>query len=177
MARTGPRTSGAGALPARLSAARLAAVQALYQAEITGAPLDSVILQFREFRRGGVLDDNETPIKPDQALFAELVRGAHARSREIDAMLGAALRETWPLERVELLLRCILRAGVYELLVRRAVPARVAISEYVDLADAFFDSAECGMANAILDGLARRLREAEFTSTADARDIAAATAR
>ena len=111
-----------------------------------------------------MLDDNETPIKPDQALFAELVRG-RARAIPGDRRNAWALRcgKLGPLERVELLLRCILRAGVYELLVRRAVPARVAISEYVDLADAFFDSAECGMANAILDGLARRLREAEFT--------------
>ncbi len=179
MAEAGSRAPKASAKTpsARLSAARLAAVQALYQAEITGMPPDSVILQFLEFRSDGVLDDDEAPVKPDPALFTELVRGAHTRSGEIDDMLRSVLQETWALERVELLLRCILRAGVYELLARRAVPARAAISEYVDLTDAFFDPAERGMANAILDRLARRLREAEFTDTEDASDVASAAAR
>ena len=177
MVGAGPGTADVGTPPARLSAARLAAVQALYQSEITSAPFDSVILEFLEFRGGGALDDDEAPVKPDQALFVELVRGAHARSGEIDDMLRAVLRETWTLERVELLLRCILRAGVYELLARRAVPARVAVCEYVDLADAFFDPAERGMVNAILDRLARGLREAEFAGTEDATDAVSAAAR
>ncbi len=163
--------------PVRLSAARLAVIQALYQAEISGTPLDAVILQFLEFRSDGVLDDDEAPVKPDPALFAEIARGTRSRSEEIDDMLRAALPQTWPLERIELLLRCILRGGVYELLARRAVPARVAISEYVDLADAFFEPAERGMANAVLDRLARRLRESEFPGSQGAADAGSAAAR
>lgn len=178
MADDGSGTPGstARATPARLSAARLAAVQALYQAEIAGAGLDAVILQFLEFRSDGVLDEDEAPVKPDPDLFTEVVRGTHARSGEIDDMLRAALPETWPPERIELLLRCILRAGVYELLARASVPARVAIAEYVDLADAFFEPAERGMANAVLDRLARRLRRGEFTAAEGPSDAGTATA-
>lgn len=178
MTAMGSETPGSGSpIPAaRLSASRLAAVQALYQAEVAGAGLDNVILQFLEFRSDGVLDEDEAPVKPDPALFAEVVRGAHARSEEIDDMLRAALSETWPLERIELLLRCILRAAAYELLARAWVPARVVIAEYVDLADAFFDPAERGMANAVLDRLARKLRETEFTGAEGPSDAGAETA-
>lgn len=168
--------SGSGTPPARLSAARLACVQALYQAEITDTPMDSVVLQFLEFRSDGALDEDEAPIKPDTALFTEVVRGTHSRSEEIDNMLRATLPSKWPLERIEALLRCILRAGVYELLARHRVPARVAISEYVDLADAFFDSAERGMTNAVLDRLARRLREGEFTIPEESPDASTCAA-
>ena len=148
----------------RLSAGRLAAVQALYQIEILDASPETVVLQFLAHRSGGALDEGEKPVKPDAGLFVAIVRGTHARSDEIDDILRTALPETWPLERLHLLLRCVLRAGVYELLANRKAPPRVVLSEYVDLADAFFAAAERGMANAVLDRLARRLRAPAFES-------------
>ncbi|MDE0335941.1 MAG: transcription antitermination factor NusB [Defluviicoccus sp.] len=150
---------------ARLSAARLAAVQALYQMEMTGAAIEDVLAEFLRYRRRGVLDRNETPVPPKSALFTEILRGTTVRREEIEDILRAALNPSWPLERIEVLLACILRAGVFELLGRPATPARVAVSEYVDLADAFYDVAEKGMANAVLDRVARRLRGDEFTES------------
>lgn len=147
---------------ARLSAARLAAVQALYQIEMTGAASEDVLAQFLEFHRGGILDEDETPVRPKTALFAEILRGATERRSEIDDILRAALSPSWPLERIEMLLGCILRAGVFELLGRPGSPARVVIAEYVDLADAFYATAEKGMTNAVLDAVGQRLRSGEF---------------
>ncbi len=160
----------------RLSAARLAAVQALYQTTLVGNAVDDAIMQFLAHRGEGALDDGERPIRPDPALFVHLARGAHARRGEIDDILRGVLPESWPLERIELLLRCVLRAGIYELLADRRVPARVVISEYVDLADAFFDTPERGLTNALLDRLARRLRGPAFYSRKDRSDDGIAAA-
>ena len=161
---------------ARLSAARLAAVQALYQMELTGGAIEDVLAQFLRHHRDGVLDRDETPVRPKSALFAEILRGTTVRRREIEDILRAALNPSWPLERIEVLLACILRAGAFELLGRPATPARVAVSEYVDLADAFFATAEKGMANAVLDRVARRLRSGEFAESGGPADARAATA-
>lgn len=161
---------------ARLSAARLAAVQALYQMELTGAAIEDVLAQFLRYHRDGVLDRDETPVRPKSALFAEILRGTTVRRGEIEDILRAALNPSWPLERIEVLLACILRAGAFELLGRPATPARVAVSEYVDLADAFFAAAEKGMTNAVLDRVARRLRSGEFAESGGPADARAATA-
>ena len=161
---------------ARLSAARLAAVQALYQMEMTDAPIEDVLSQFLRYHRDGVLDGDERPVRPKTALFAEILRGATVRRDEIEDILRAALSPSWPLERIEVLLACILRAGVFELLGRPATPARVAIAEYVDLADAFFDAAEKGMTNAVLDKIAQRLRGGEFEKSGGPAGARAATA-
>ena len=159
---------------APLSAARLQAVQALYQMEIGGAALEDVLAQFLEFHRGGVLDQGETPVRPKTALFTEILRGTALRRSEIDDILGAALSPSWPLARIEVLLACVLRAGVFELLARPDIPARVVITEYVDLADAFFAAAEKGMTNAVLDKVGQRLRSGEFDRSGDAADAWAA---
>ncbi|MDE0057167.1 MAG: transcription antitermination factor NusB [Defluviicoccus sp.] len=162
---------------APLSAARLAAVQALYQMEIAGAPLEEVLSQFLEFHRGGVLDEDQTPVRPKSALFAQILRGTTLRRGEIDDILGAALSPSWPLGRIEVLLACIMRAGVFELLARPEVPARVVITEYVDIADAFFAAAQKGMANAVLDAAAQRLRGGEFGESGGAAGERAAASR
>jgi len=148
----------------RQSAARLAAVQALYQVELSDDSADEVVLQFLECRREGEIDGPEDapPVPPKTELMAEIVRGVHARLTEIDEMLEAALSDDWSVARVEHVLRCVLRAGAYELSTRRSVPARVVINEYVELAQAFYGGSEPGMVNGVLDKLARGLRPEEF---------------
>ena len=147
-----------------LSAARLAAVQALYQINLGGGSMEDALLQFLHERGDETVDapDGETIIQPDQNLFTELVRGVWARREELTDMIGAALVEGWALNRLEIVLRCILESGVYELLARQNVPVRVVIGEYVDLTHAFYAGAEPGMVNGILDTLAHRLRPDEF---------------
>jgi transcription antitermination protein NusB len=145
----------------RRSAARLAAVQALYQLAISEGDVEQVIAEFTRHRLGEVVDGVDL-VKPDRALFAELVRGVVRSRRDLDDMIAAVLVEDWTIERLETLLACILRAGVHELADRGDVPARVVISEYVDLADAFYGDKETGLVNGVLDRLARELRPAEL---------------
>lgn len=149
---------------AALSAARLFAVQALYQATMSGDSMDSVLEEFLRHRLRDADDtlDGAEAIKPKTRLFTELVRGATSRREEIGDMIEAALPEKWSLDRLETVLRCIVQAGVYELLARKQTSARVIINEYVDLAHAFYAGAEPGMVNGILDRLARKVRPAEF---------------
>ena len=97
-------------------------------------------------------------------LFAELVRGVWARREELTDMIESALVDEWPLNRLEIVLRCILETGVYELLARKKVPVRVVIGEYVDLTHAFYAGAEPGMVNGVLDTLGHKLRPDEFTN-------------
>lgn len=146
---------------ARRSATRLAAVQALYQIDLTGSEVDGVVEEFRQHRLG--VDDEDSEMeKADKRLFAELVTGVMARRAELDALLATALVEGWSLDRLEVVLRCILRLGTFELMARSRVPARVVISEHVDLAHAFFSGGEPGMVNGVLDRLARSLRPGEL---------------
>jgi len=141
-------------------AARLAAVQALYQMEMTGENAETVADEFVAFRFGG--EDESVPAAPDEALFGDIVRGVPPRQNAIDAAITECLADGWRLSRVDSILRAILRAGAYELMARPDVPARVAIDEYVELAHAFFSGEEPSFANAALDRLARTLRPAEF---------------
>lgn len=159
------RPAQAKAQTARHSAARLAAVQALYQIELSGGSPDEVIEQFRRYRLGEDIE-GEKAVQPNADLFTEIVRGVCRRRGELADMLSAALTDRWPLERLQIVLRSILYAGIYELLARREVPARAAINEYVDLAHAFYAGAEPGMVNGILDRLARRLRPGELNDDA-----------
>jgi len=149
----------------RRSVARLAAAQALYQIELGGAAPEDVLREFLEQRLGEEVEG--VRLAPaDRAMLADLVRGVAARRVELDDMLAAVLDPDWPVERLETLLHAMLRAGVFELAERRDIPARVVISEYLDLADAFFDGKEPAMVNGVLDRVARALRPEEF----DARD-------
>jgi transcription antitermination protein NusB len=143
----------------RRTAARLAAVQALYQMEVSGASAANVVMEFIRHRLGHE-GEGESFGAADEGLFADLVEGASARRGELDQQIAAVLTPDWPLERLEIILRAILRAGAYELLARPEVPVRVAISEYIDIAHAFFAGKEPGLVNGVLDRLARTLRPA-----------------
>ncbi len=145
----------------RRSAARLAAVQALYQIDVGGGAVDDIIAEFAE-HRPGVESDEAPPLEIDPDLFAEIARGAVARRDELDALITGALSEDWTMDRLELLLRAVLRAGAFELLARPETPARVAINEYVDVAHAFFGEGVPGLVNGVLDRLAHELRADEF---------------
>lgn len=144
----------------RRTAARLAAVQALYQIELSDGTVEAVIAEFIKHRLGrGGGDDNFG--EADPTLFADIVRGAMARRADLDGMIAGALAADWPLDRLEVILRSVLRVGAYELLARPDVPARVVISEYLDIAHAFFSGKEPGLVNGVLDRLARTLRPGE----------------
>lgn len=153
-----------GANAQRRSAARLATVQALYQIELGGGAPEAVVRDFMEQGLAETPDDAELA-EPDPALFAELVSGVAGESALLDDMLSAVLAEDWPVERLETLLRLILRAGAYELGYLPETPARVIITEYVRLAQAFFDGKEPGLANGVLDRMAHSLRPEEFDTT------------
>ncbi len=162
MSADAPRTV---APPSGRSAARLAAVQALYQIELTGISPDTVVEEFVVHRFDKV-DDGLNYERADTSLFADLVRGASARREEVDRLVAHALTDTWTVERLEKILRSILRLGAYELVARLDIPARVIITEYVDVANAFFDGSQPGLVNGVLDTLARLLRHGELAGSA-----------
>ena len=141
--------------------ARLAAVQALYQMEIGGADLGDVIAEFEAFRLGKEIDGLEFR-EADPAWFRDVVTGVVREQRAIDPLVHTSLENDWPLRRIDVTLREILRAGTYELMKRKDVPARVIITEYVDVAKAFFVEDEPKIVNGVLDKLGRDLRTEEF---------------
>jgi N utilization substance protein B len=144
------------------SAARLSAVQALYQMDLAETDLNKVIGQFNLHHFGDKAEDRSVSAA-DRDFFAAILRGVVRRQREIDPIVDAQLAEGWRLTRVDSTLRAILRAGVFELIERDDVPARVVISEYVEVAKAFFSEDEPRVVNGVLDKIARRTREAEFS--------------
>lgn len=143
------------------SAARVAAVQALYQMDVAQTDLNEVIGQFVSLRFGPKAEDPALA-DADKDFFGALVRGVVRRQREIDPVVDQSLAEGWRLTRIDSILRAILRAGVLELLERSDVPARVVINEYVNVAHAFFGGEEPRVVNGVLDKLARKYREGEF---------------
>lgn len=149
-------------------AARLAAVQALYQMDVGGVPLESVLGEFEQWRLGKELD-GVLYRDADPVFFRDLVAGVVEHQRELDPKIHLALVAGWPLSRLDVTLRAILRTATWELQSSRDVPARVAISEYVDIAKAFFDGEESRMVNGVLDTLARQLRPKEFGAAPGAR--------
>ena len=149
----------------RRGAARLAAVQALYQMDLAATPLNDILGQFEAHWIGREVEGDEY-LPAEAAYFRDVVAGVVAEQRRLDPMIDAALERSWPLKRIEMVLRAILRAGAYELDKKRDVPARVVVSEYVDVANAFVDREETGMVNAVLDQLARQLRASEFDAAA-----------
>lgn len=148
--------------PLRKSAARLNAVQALYQMDLAATPLSEILAQFESHWIGQEIEGDEIAAA-DLNLFRDIVGGVVREQRAIDPVLDAALVKGWPLKRIEAVLRAVLRAGAYELTERSDIPARVVVAEYVNVAAAFLDREETGMVNAVLDGLAREKRPAEFT--------------
>ncbi|MBN9082813.1 MAG: transcription antitermination factor NusB [Rhizobiales bacterium 62-17] len=147
------------------AAARLASVQALYQMEVTGKGLNEILAEFEAFWIGGEIEGVQYE-EADVDLFRDIVQGVLKDQRAIDQAADKVLQEGWPLRRIEAVLRAVLRAGVYELKSRADVPARVIITEYVDVAAAFLADNEVGMTNAVLDRLARQLRADEFLTRA-----------
>ena len=146
-----PRTGNAR------SAARLAAVQALYQREMRGVPVPALLHEFHAHRLGATIEDAEYR-EADVDFFNDVVAGAEARRDELDALITGALAEGWTLDRLDRPMRALLRAGVYELAARPDVPAAAVVDEYVDVAHAFYEPREAGFVNGLLDTVARKVR-------------------
>ena len=141
------------------SAARLAAVQALYQHEMEGTPLPGLLKEFHDHRLGAVIED-EQYLDAERDFFDDIVTGTDARRGEIDLLIAGRLAEGWTLERLDRPMRAILRAGAYELIARNDVPVASVISEYIDVAHAFYDKRETGFVNGLLDAIAKEARPA-----------------
>ena len=143
------------------SAARLAAVQALYQMDVTGKTLPDILAEFETYWIGGEIE-GERYNPAELAFFRDILKGVLADQMALDNAVNDGLVASWPLARIDSVMRAVLRAGAYELKKRRDVPAKVVIKEYVDVAGAFFGREESGMVNAVLDGLARSYRTDEL---------------
>jgi N utilization substance protein B len=145
----------------RRGAARLAAVQALYQMEVGGAGINDVFAEFESHWLGNEVEGDRY-LPAEAAFFRDVVAGVVRDQIRLDPLIDDVLSRGWPLKRIDAIVRAVLRAGSYELEHRRDVPARVVVSEYVDVAHAFVEKEEAGMVNAVLDQIARRFRAGEF---------------
>ncbi len=155
--------------------ARLAAVQALYQMDITGARLMEVVAEFENFRLGKIVDPDigpETYLEADPQWFRAIIAGVVEGQKTIDPIIHKHLPSDWPLSRIETLLRSILRSGVWELAEKKEVPAPVIISEYVDVAKAFFEEEEPKLVNGLLDRVAREIRDDKMKARSEAKSDA-----
>lgn len=157
------RDAARGRKANRRGAARLAAVQALYQMDVAGTGLNEIFAEFESHWIGREVE-GEQYLPAEAAFFRDIVSGVVREQRVLDPRIDEALQKSWPLKRVESVLRAVLRAGVYELEYRRDVPARVVVAEYADVAAAFAGGDETGMVNAVLDQLGRSIRPAEFSA-------------
>lgn len=150
MTRPAPRTQAR-------AAARLAAVQALYQHEMEQTPVPLLLNEFHQHRLGAEIEEARYA-DADIHFFDDVVKGALARQAEIDAAIGARLADGWSLERLDKPMKAILRAGAYELIARADVPVGAVITEYVDVAHAFYERREAGFVNGLLDAIAKHVR-------------------
>jgi len=141
----------------RRSAARLAAVQALYQRQMEGTPLARLLDEFHQHRLGQEIEDAQY-VSAEVEFFDDVVSGVVAREEEIDALLAERLTSDWRLDRLDKTLLQILRAGTYELLARPDIPAGTTISEYLDVAHAFFEKGDTRIVNGVLDAVAKAVR-------------------
>ncbi|MBT0669606.1 transcription antitermination factor NusB [Novosphingobium profundi] len=139
------------------AAARLSAVQALYQFDMEGTLMATLLDEFHRHRLGMEIDEEKFE-KADVAFFDDIVKGAVARREEIDAVLSQKLASGWSLERLDKTMLQILRAGAYELMARADVPTGAVITEYVDVAHAFFEEREAKFVNGVLDAVAKSVR-------------------
>jgi N utilization substance protein B len=146
----------------RRGAARLAAVQALYQMDIAGAGINDIFAEFESHWLGNEVE-GDTYLPAEAAFFRDVVAGVVRDQTKLDPLLDDMLTRGWPLKRIDAILRATLRAGAYELEHRKDVPARVVVKEYVDVANAFVDRDETGLVNAVLDQIARQFRADEFS--------------
>lgn len=149
-------------IPPSRPAARLAAVQALYQMEFTGKDWLVIYDEFVEYRLGAVIDGHQ--FKPaDKKLFHAIIKGTVDNQLEIDPLTHQAMKESWPLDKIDSTLRAILRAATFELLKRHDVPVKVVLNEYVDIAKSFFiRDNESRFVNAVLDNIAHKVRANEI---------------
>ena len=145
----------------RRGAARLAAVQALYQMDIAGAGINDILAEYESHWIGSEVEGDQY-LPAEAAFFRDVVSGVVRDQAKIDPVIDEALTRGWPLQRIDAILRAVMRAGAYELEHRKDVPARVVVSEYVDVAHAFVEREETGMVNAVLDQIARQYRGDEF---------------
>lgn len=161
---TSDKTPGVDARKAnKRGAARLAAVQALYQMDMAGSGINDILAEFESHWLGREVEGAQY-LPAEAAFFRDIVTGVVREQRVLDPMIDEALQQGWPLKRIETVIRAALRAGAYELSHRRDIPARVVITEYADVAAAFVERDETGMVNAVLDQLARKLRGDEFAA-------------
>ncbi|UGV26429.1 transcription antitermination factor NusB [Rhodopseudomonas boonkerdii] len=145
----------------RRGAARLAAVQALYQMDVGGTGINEVLAEFESFWIGSEVE-GEQYLPAEGAFFRDVVSGVLRDQKQLDPLIDDVLSRGWPLARVEAILRAVMRAGAYELQHRKDIPGRVIVSEYVDVAHAFVERDETGMVNAVLDQIGRQYRPDEF---------------
>ena len=139
-------------------AARLGAVQALYQMDIGGISLEKTLENFAEYLLGKEVE-GEQYLPADKDFFSQIVKGVVSSQLDIDPMIDANLPSDWPVTRIDALLRAILRASVFELMKRPDIPAGVVISEYLDIARAFYDGEVPGLVNGVLDAVAKRMAD------------------
>ena len=156
--------------PRRSSAARLAATQGLYEIEVTGASPNTILLDFIEKRwqAPGIYDNEDDKIvelsEPDKNKFSQIINGVQENLKQIDNILSAALANDREIQHLDVLLRTVLRAGVFELFFLDSVPYRVIINEYVELARAFYSENEPALVNGVLDAVAKVVRQKELKS-------------
>lgn len=153
--------SGKASQSERRRGARLAAVQALYQMDVAGKGLVEALAEFETFWIGKEVEGIELP-QAEEALFRDILGGVVREQVPIDRAVDEALAQGWPLKRIELVLRAILRAGGYEMMFRKDVPVRVVINEYVEVAHLFYSEEEPRLVNGVLDAIGRKLRAAEM---------------
>ena len=152
-----PNTTEGGKRPAnQRGAARLAAVQALYQMDVGRQPLEETLAQFGTIHREREVEGDQY-LPADADFFRQIVSGVIKAQLDIDPAIDGALTEGWPVTRIDATLRAILRAGAFELLRRRDIPQKVVITEYVDVAKAFYADDAVSMVNAVLDKIAKSL--------------------
>jgi len=161
--------AGMARIEAKTSSARLAAIQALYEMDLSGAPADPVLSDFMETRWQNLVAEQDGKsksavklAKPDIAMMSEIVRGVSSRQAELDNEIEPHLSDEHDWGRLEMLLKAVLRAGAYEILMHSKTPARVIISEYVDVAGAFFGGNEPGLVNKTLERLVQDIRPEEM---------------
>ena len=147
--------------PIAKSAARLGAVQALYQMDLAASDLGETLAQFATRATGDDFDAGQCG-EADYKHLREVVEGTVREQAMIDVTVDKQLDKDWPIHRINAILRAVLRAGAYEIMFKENVPAKVAINEYVNVASAFFDKEEPAMANAVLNALARAKRPQAF---------------
>ncbi len=138
-------------------AARLAAVQALYQMDIAGSGVLDIVAEYESHRLGQEMD-GEQYLKADASWFRSIVSGVVRDQVKLDPLIRSALLDDWPLSRLDSTVRAILRSGAFELLERKDVPVAVIVNEYVEIAQAFFDEDEPKLVNAVLDRIAKQVR-------------------